>query len=769
MIATRLFPERGLRIEPKTNGNGKHPHVRVFEMPEQKGAPWTWYPPELFDLPGSPYRANTENAVKGLTAYAVSALAYACMTFRATKLVEAPLWVIEETDEGEEWLEQGDVDSDLAQLLEQPNPDMEMSDLLRLVSLYMDGTGAALLVKNRDRSGVTRALYPYAADEFTVEPDTIDGVRRLYGKFTVRTEDDRRRVSERKYGPDDVVYLANPDPRNVAYHLSPLDVALSHVNIGEQMRRTVLGILRRALRPGSVTAFKQKLEDTERSRFIEALNAFHAGFEKAGKNLMLEGDVTFEQLDAALKDLALGPVQGDVEAAVCMCFQIRPELIGAKVSIENGTGFADSLKPALSYFYDLFAFPTWSRIAKTLTRSLLREVDFNPLRFIRFDTTQVRALAPDMTARVSEANSAGKFWTVNERRVHTGKDPLPDDDERGEEIDSSAPAGGLFGFGDPGGREGAPGRARDEEEELDEEQEEEKKARRQRTRRAEQDRIRRRVAWAVSDALVRTQEMTFEIVAKRAIAEDQARVLAIVSNAKADPAGPIDVRRRSRIENAIDDYFKGESPERWRVLLQPILEASSRAAAERVAAELGVDFDLLQPGLLKFIEKETGWLITGVSETTRTAVRKAIAEGMEAGDGVTALAKRIREVGEFSPSRASLIARTEATRATNGAARESLSEYSREYGIRVEKEWLTAGDARVRDEHRAMEGERVGVDEPFSNGLQYPSEPNCRCTTLMHTVLPGEEPKTITRTRKVSAKRLPNGDLEAEITEEVPA
>jgi hypothetical protein len=52
----------------------------------------------------------------------------------------------------------------------------------------------------------------------------------------------------------------------------------------------------------------------------------------------------------------------------------------------------------------------------------------------------------------------------------------------------------------------------------------------------------------------------------------------------------------------------------------------------------------------------------------------------------------------------------------------------------VEKEWVTQGDDRVRDEHAAMEGERVPRDDNFSNGLDYPSEPNCRCGVLLHPV-----------------------------------
>lgn len=52
----------------------------------------------------------------------------------------------------------------------------------------------------------------------------------------------------------------------------------------------------------------------------------------------------------------------------------------------------------------------------------------------------------------------------------------------------------------------------------------------------------------------------------------------------------------------------------------------------------------------------------------------------------------------------------------------------------VTRTWRTAVDSRTRDAHAEMEGETVGLDETFSNGLAYPGAPgpaeetiNCRC------------------------------------------
>ena len=59
-------------------------------------------------------------------------------------------------------------------------------------------------------------------------------------------------------------------------------------------------------------------------------------------------------------------------------------------------------------------------------------------------------------------------------------------------------------------------------------------------------------------------------------------------------------------------------------------------------------------------------------------------------------------------------------------------------GASVVKQWDSTLDGRTRPSHQAVDGEIVGVNEPFSNGLMYPGDPNgsasevvnCRCCLL---------------------------------------
>jgi len=75
------------------------------------------------------------------------------------------------------------------------------------------------------------------------------------------------------------------------------------------------------------------------------------------------------------------------------------------------------------------------------------------------------------------------------------------------------------------------------------------------------------------------------------------------------------------------------------------------------------------------------------------------------------------------------IVRTESGRTLNAGAHASDMELANQ-GIDIQKEWQATLDNRTRDTHAEIDGERAAVDGTFSNGLMYPSEINCRCSTI---------------------------------------
>lgn len=101
------------------------------------------------------------------------------------------------------------------------------------------------------------------------------------------------------------------------------------------------------------------------------------------------------------------------------------------------------------------------------------------------------------------------------------------------------------------------------------------------------------------------------------------------------------------------------------------------------------------------------------------------------------MVERYRE--RYRQYRAEVIARTEGVRATSMAQQDALDQVVEQTGAQVERTWHRTADARTRDAHDVMEGQKVGKDEPFIDGdgnqLMFPGDPDapiettaqCRC------------------------------------------
>lgn len=88
--------------------------------------------------------------------------------------------------------------------------------------------------------------------------------------------------------------------------------------------------------------------------------------------------------------------------------------------------------------------------------------------------------------------------------------------------------------------------------------------------------------------------------------------------------------------------------------------------------------------------------------------------------------------------RGEVVGRTEAMASLHAGQREALNQMEEKTGVRssaITKIWRSAQDGRERPSHRAMHGEEVQKDQPFSNGLMHPGDPSgaaeeviqCRC------------------------------------------
>lgn len=114
-----------------------------------------------------------------------------------------------------------------------------------------------------------------------------------------------------------------------------------------------------------------------------------------------------------------------------------------------------------------------------------------------------------------------------------------------------------------------------------------------------------------------------------------------------------------------------------------------------------------------------------------------ISRGIAGGQMYTEITRNIAGYARIPKNNAMRITRTEANRIQNKASMDACNK-AKSKGADVVKQWDATLDKRTRKRHRHVDGEIRELDEPFSNGLMYPSDPdgkpeeviNCRCDLL---------------------------------------
>lgn len=171
-------------------------------------------------------------------------------------------------------------------------------------------------------------------------------------------------------------------------------------------------------------------------------------------------------------------------------------------------------------------------------------------------------------------------------------------------------------------------------------------------------------------------------------------------------------------------------------MFQPIWKKAYDAGAEISEDNYGL-YHVEKPEFVSAAKINGGKRIVGIERTTKDKIADIIANGISAGLSQSTLKKEIQsEMKTASKARVKLIARQE----TMTALATGQFDMMKSAGAKT-KTWHHRQQKNPRDgthgpNHVILEGETVGIDERFSNGLRYPRDPddnrpeeliNCRC------------------------------------------
>lgn len=175
------------------------------------------------------------------------------------------------------------------------------------------------------------------------------------------------------------------------------------------------------------------------------------------------------------------------------------------------------------------------------------------------------------------------------------------------------------------------------------------------------------------------------------------------------------------VANAGDDVWKGEALDLQRHIIaaiELIMAIGVDAALERYGLPLYVDS--IQDFVAVAAQKHVAGLVSGVTETTRGKIRTSIQQSLTRGETTQEAMERIQKTIN-NPVRAEMIAQTESVNAWS----QGQYSYAKETGARSKVWEALAGACKLCE---PLDGEKVGLEEPFSSGVLLPANhPRCRC------------------------------------------
>jgi len=319
-------------------------------------------------------------------------------------------------------------DSPTAQLLDEPNPYME-SDLLWVYTVVaIATTGASYFHKVRNQIGDVIELWPlYPA--FVTPHTPKDG-----SVFIDRWEYQIPGRTKVNIPAEDIIqlrWLIDRDDHRIGW--SPLKQVLSEILQDDEAQLFTTALLSNLGVPGVILTPKDPSDPgpqgPARTAMLEDYKQKFGGTRRGEPLIIGGGGMNVEVVSFSPRQMDLTALRRVPEERISAAVGWPAILsgLGAGLTATSGRGESATIR---EHATESTLVPLWRLVAKQLTRQLLREVQEDQKRQLRFDLTEVRALSQDEDLTVKRLDTAiqGGWATVAEGRRTIGLPVLPEHD-----------------------------------------------------------------------------------------------------------------------------------------------------------------------------------------------------------------------------------------------------------------------------------------------------------------------------------------------------
>jgi HK97 family phage portal protein len=608
----------------------------------------------------------------------------------------------------------------LFELLHKVNPHWTWNRLLQMTDMSLGIWGSAYWFLERGESGkgTPREIWWGKPSQVTVYPDPVNYIRGY--EYEVNGQ-------KLWFEPDEVIWFRYPNPIDEFSGLSPIAAARLSVDYANGALKSNMNLFKNGNQMGGVMWPKARILSKEQAEEIEnQVDKRTRGVDRAHRWNFFRFEIEAKEFGVTPKDAEfLGGLRFTLEE-VCRAYHWPQDLVGGQRTYEN-------FNAAMRAAYTHSVIPSSKFITDELKEKLLPmfKAEADEIELDDSDIAVLQEMETDAWSREKDQIQLGAL-TINEWREKKGLEPYPWGNTWWASY-TSVPVEELMKGESPKAKGESKGKDGDAETQSKEQgaKEETEKGERKNKRVIEYGSREHEAMWNAYVRAVEPLEKRFASVVEELLKSQRESVLAGLRNSE------VDATRDWKNPFNIKEWIK-----KFRLKIRPIfgfvVEEIGRAALDEL--KIKSSFDIKQPEVVRFIEQQAQRFAVEVNQTTWDALKKALAEGMDAGEGIDKLKARVEEVmGDRIRSSSETIARTEVSSASNGG---KLLAYKQK-GVVTRKGWLAALDERTRDSHVAAHREYqdgIDLDDDFEVGAGSGPAPgqiglaeediNCRCTVF---------------------------------------
>jgi HK97 family phage portal protein len=306
----------------------------------------------------------------------------------------------------------------LADLMEDPNPEMSGFDLWRWTSSTRDIYGEAFWRKIRDQDGRVRELWPMHPNNVIVRRAKDGGLEYVYAPGA--------RVPEgiEPMPASDVVAFTAYNPDTLARGLSSLESLRMTLLNEDASRRATASFWHKGARPSMILTHPETLSAGAQKRLKEKAEANMGGADRMGGVTVFEEGIVPHSMQLNMEEMQYVESRKLNREEVCAAYDISPLV----VHILDHATFSNVTEQLRSQYRDSMA-PWFTELESTVNKQLVP--DFYPRTGsvkvkTRFNMDDV--LRGDYETRATAAMGLrqGGVNTGNETRVIMGQDPIDD-------------------------------------------------------------------------------------------------------------------------------------------------------------------------------------------------------------------------------------------------------------------------------------------------------------------------------------------------------